>query len=205
MGQATPFDQRLEALLEPTVSALGFEMVRVRLFGQKRRTLQIMAERSDGTMTVDDCAQLSRAVSAILDVEDPISGEFDLEVSSPGIDRPLTRLKDFATWAGFEARLELHHAIDGRRRFKGRLKGVEDGDILMVLADTVDAEAPARLPFEALSDARLVITDDLLAATQARQSDHGEMTDGQVAQGALIEPGADWNLEDAPEGDEDVR
>ncbi|MGF1455748.1 MAG: ribosome maturation factor RimP [Alphaproteobacteria bacterium] len=205
MGQATAFDQRLEEMLAPTVTAMGYELVRVRLFGQKHKTLQIMAERSDGTMHVDDCADLSRAVSALLDVEDPIEGEFTLEVSSPGIDRPLTRLKDFKAWAGFEARLELRHAVDGRRRFKGRLQGV-DGSSVLVEAQGADGSwESVPLPFEDLADARLVITDDLLAAAKAahKAGEDGTANGAPVSEGSLIEPGADWDLE--PANDDDQR
>ncbi len=201
MGQATPFDQRLTEMLEPTVAAMGYELIRVRLFGQKHRTLQIMAERSDGTMNVDDCADLSRALSAVLDVEDPIDGEFTLEVSSPGIDRPLTRLKDFARWAGFEARLETTHAVDGRRRFKGRLQGIEGADVLVEAQGADGAWGTVPLPFEDLAEARLVITDDLLAAAKAAQeaanNGQGREAGGPVGDGAVVEPGADWDLESA--------
>ena len=108
-------DRRLAGIVAPVVEGMGFELVRLRLMGGRRALLQIMAERPDGGIEVDDCARISRAVSAVLDVEDPISGEYVLEVSSPGIDRPLTRLKDFETWAGYEAKLETDEPIDGRR------------------------------------------------------------------------------------------
>ena len=120
-----PFDQRLAALLIPSIEGMGFELVRLRLMAGKKATLQIMAERSDGTMEVEDCAELSRQISAVLDVEDPIEREYTLEVSSPGIDRPLTRLKDFDLFEGYEAKIETAEMIDGRRRFKGTLAGVE--------------------------------------------------------------------------------
>ena len=129
------------------------------------RTLQIMAERPDGSMTIDDCADLSRSVSALLDVEDPISGSYRLEVSSPGLDRPLTRLKDFRTWAGFEARVELAAPQDGRKRFRGLLRGVEDETVL--LEEEGEAELH-RLPFRAVAKAKLVLTDALIAATAGR-------------------------------------
>ncbi len=196
MGQATPFDRRLAEVIEPTVMAMDFELVRVRLQGSddQRRTLQIMAERGDGTMTVEDCAQLSRAVSAVLDVEDPIDGEYILEVSSPGIDRPLTRLKDFATWAGFEAKLELAVPRDGRRRFKGRLRGL-DGDAVLIDAQGADGrQVVTALPFVDLAEARLVITDDLLAAAASPKGD-------AVAQGQDIDTDSEIVFEDAPDHD----
>ncbi len=195
MGQATPFDQRLEALLAPTVEAMGFEIVRVRLSGATRRVLQIMAERPDGTMSVDDCADLSRAVSAALDVEDPIDGEYTLEVSSPGLDRPLTRLKDFVNWAGYEAKLELSAAQDGRRRFKGRLRGVEGDSILLDAMGEGGQWETMGLPFAGLAEARLVITDDLLAAA----AKSGET----VTDGTEIDSDTDWDIETLPHADND--
>jgi len=140
--------------------------------------LQIMADRPDGGIEVDDCAKISRAVSAVLDVEDPISGEYVLEVSSPGIDRPLTRLKDFQTYAGHEAKLETHEMIDGRRRFKGVLQGVEDGEILV----EIEEDTVIGLDFDMLSDAKLVLTDALiaesLAGRKAQGFDPGEIPEG---------------------------
>lgn len=144
---------------------MGYEVVRVQISGGQRAVLQIMAERADGApMTVEDCADISRSVSALLDVEDPIREAYTLEVSSPGIDRPLTRLKDFERFAGFEARLESRMAIDGRKRFKGMLKGVEDG---LVCIDT--EQGPARLEFDNILRAKLVLTDELIRASQEQQ------------------------------------
>lgn len=153
---------RVAALIEGPLEGLGYELVRVQLSGGDRPVLQIMAERSDGAaMTVEDCADISRSVSALLDAEDPIAGAYTLEVSSPGIDRPLTRPRDFERFAGFEARIETHESVAGRRRFKGRLLGLEDGVVsLAVDADTV------RLPIDAIAKARLVLTDELIAAAQ---------------------------------------
>lgn len=151
-------DRRLADLILPSVEGMGFRLVRVRLMGGDRPTLQIMAERPDGSMEVEDCAELSRALSAILDVEDPIAGEYALEVSSPGIDRPLTRLDDFERWAGWTAKLELDQPIDGRKRFKGPLCGVEDGEILI----EVDHQTIG-LQFDWLAEAKLVMTDELIA------------------------------------------
>lgn len=144
---------------------MGYEVVRVQISGGQRSILQIMAERADGApMTVEDCADISRSVSALLDVEDPIREAYTLEVSSPGIDRPLTRLKDFERFAGFEARLESRMAIDGRKRFKGMLKGVEDG---LVCIDT--EQGAARLEFDNILRAKLVLTDELIRASQEQQ------------------------------------
>ena len=127
--------------------------------GDHRRTLQIMAERDDGTMLVEDCTALSRAVSEVLDAADPIHGDYTLEVSSPGIDRPLTRLQDFATYAGYEARVELDRLTENRKRFKGMLAGVEGDDVAI---DLEGEEETALIPFAWISDAKLVITDQLL-------------------------------------------
>ncbi|MEL6234716.1 MAG: ribosome maturation factor RimP [Pseudomonadota bacterium] len=159
----TPADRRIADLIEPSIEGMGFRLVRLRLQGGNTPTLQIMAERSaDGQMEVEDCAALSRAMSALLDVEDPIQGQYTLEVSSPGIDRPLTSLGDFERWAGWEAKLELAEAIDGRKRFRGLLQGVEDGEVLI----EIDAPGGAQtigLQFDWLGDARLVLTDALIA------------------------------------------
>lgn len=157
---------RIETLIEPTVRDLGFEIVRVQLSGLKRRRLQIMAERRPesgvgAAMTVDDCAAISRAVSAILDVEDPIAAAYDLEVSSPGIDRPLVRPADFERFAGFEAKVETVRPINGRKRFRGRLLGI-DGDTVRLMAD----DGPKELPYPEIHRAKLIMTDELLAATE---------------------------------------
>lgn len=153
-----PFDQRLAQIVTPTIEGLGYGLVRLRLMGGKTKTLQIMAERADGTMEVEDCATVSRAVSAVLDVEDPIADAYNLEVSSPGIDRPLTRLVDFERWEGYEARLETEELIEGRRRFKGILAGVEGQEVLIEIE-----EGTIGLDFDWLSDAKLLLTDELIA------------------------------------------
>lgn len=148
----------LETLLEPVVEAAGYRLVRLRLMGGKTKTLQIMAERPDGTMNVDDCAGLSRALCEFLESEDTIEGEYNLEVSSPGIDRPLTRIADYARWAGHEARLELAAPdASGRKRFKGLLLGLEGNDVV------IDAEGERQsFPFKAIAEAKLVLTDKLI-------------------------------------------
>jgi ribosome maturation factor RimP len=150
-------------LISPSIEALGYELVRVTLAGNTRKVLQIMAEPKDGrVMSVEDCARVSRAVSAILDVEDPISGAYSLEVSSPGIDRPLTRPKDFDRYAGHEAKIETHEPIEGRKRFKGILKGVADENV------KIDSEgAELALPLNQIAKAKLVLTDALIAAHEA--------------------------------------
>ncbi len=145
---------------------MGFEIVRVQLFGGHSPTLQIMAERLDrAAMTVDDCADLSRTASALLDVEDPVQGAYTLEVSTPGIDRPLVRPRDFERFAGFEAKIEIVQPIEGQRRFRGRLLGVEGGKVKLALEDG----AKAALPIELIHKAQLVLTDELLAAARAER------------------------------------
>jgi ribosome maturation factor RimP len=147
-------------LIEPSLEAMGYRLVRVAFLGARRATLQIMAERiDDAPMTVDDCTEISRSVSALLDVADPIAGAYMLEVSSPGLDRPLTRPEDYDRFAGFEAKLELNQPFDGRKRFRGRLLG-RDGDHVRLIAEIGEA----RLPFAVITKAKLVITDDLLKA-----------------------------------------
>ena len=163
MVAKAPIDQKLAKIVGPVLDGMGFELVRLRLMSGKKVTLQIMAERSDGTIEVEDCAEISRTVSAVLDVEDPIDGEYTLEVSSPGIDRPLTRLVDFDRWEGHEAKLETTELIDGRKRFKGILAGTEDADVLIEID-----EGTIGLQFDWLADAKLVLTDDLITESLRR-------------------------------------
>jgi ribosome maturation factor RimP len=152
---------RIQRIIAPTVEDMGYDIVRVQLSGMQRPTLQIMAERRDGgAMTVEDCADISRAVSAVLDVEDPIASAYTLEISSPGIDRPLTRLKDYERFAGFEARVETRFPIDGRKRFRGLLRGVADHSV-QIETDT----GMATIPFADIQRGKLVLTDALIAAS----------------------------------------
>jgi ribosome maturation factor RimP len=164
----TAIDRRLAAVVGPAIEGMGFELVRLRLMGGRKPTLQIMAEKPEGGIEVEDCAEISRQVSAVLDVEDPIEGEYTLEVSSPGIDRPLTRLKDFERWDGYEARIETSELIDGRRRFKGVLAGVEGEDVLIEIE-----EGTVGLRFDWLSDAKLVLTEALIAESLAGRKVQG--------------------------------
>jgi ribosome maturation factor RimP len=168
MRGKTAEDHRLLELLDPVAEAQDYEIVRLRLMGgQESRRLQIMAERPDGEMDIDDCAKLSRAISEVLDAADPIAGEYTLEVSSPGVDRPLTRKKDFETYEGYEARLELDRLAEGRKRFKGKLAGV-DGDNVAI--DLEGEDETTLIPFAWIHDAKLVLTDELMkrgASTRA--------------------------------------
>ena len=154
-------DRRLAEIITPVIEDMGYELVRIRLMSGKQTTLQIMADKPDGGIEVDDCAEISNAVSAVLDVEDPILDAYALEVSSPGIDRPLTRLKDFDMFEGYEAKLETGELIDGRRRFKGVLAGIEGDDVLINIEDQGE-EVTIGLNFDWLSDAKLVLTDELI-------------------------------------------
>jgi ribosome maturation factor RimP len=154
---------RLEQLLNPAVEASGYRLVRLRVSGGQRKTVQVMAERPDGHMGVDDCATLSRALSEVLEAADPFDGEYVLEVSSPGIDRPLTRAQDFARFAGHEARIELVHPADnGRRRFKGTLIGIEGNQVILDVADEKGSQERHRFALSAVADAKLVLTDKLI-------------------------------------------
>ena len=167
MRGKTQEDKDLIELLDPVAESVGYEIVRLRLMGgAETRRLQIMGERpllEDGTggdMNVEDCAKLSRAISEVMDAADPITGEYTLEVSSPGVDRPLTRLKDFDTYAGLEVRIELDRVAEGRKRFKGELAGVEDGQVGLNLEGEDDTTV--YFPFEWLVEAKLVLTDALM-------------------------------------------
>jgi ribosome maturation factor RimP len=152
-------------IIEPSLDAMGYRLVRLMQTGGLRRaTLQIMAERrDDAPMTIEDCAEISRAVSALLDVADPIAGAYMLEVSSPGIDRPLVRPEDYDRFAGFEARIDLSIPLDGRKRFRGRVLGRETGHVRLALEN-----GEVRLPFDAIAKAKLVLTDELLALAARR-------------------------------------
>lgn len=176
----TAIDKRLAGIVGPVIEDLGFELVRIRLMGGETKTLQIMAERPEGGIEVDQCAAISNAVSAVLDVEDPILDAYNLEVSSPGIDRPLTRLKDFDTFEGYDAKLETSELIDGQRRFRGILAGVEGDDVLINIQQGGD-EVTVGLNIDWLTDAKLVMTDELIR----------EMLRQRKAAGALNETAFD--------------
>ena len=177
---------KVAAVVEPVIEDLGYRLVRVKQSGS---TLQIMAERPDGSMTVGGCEQISRAVSPLLDVEDPISSKYALEVSSPGIDRPLVRPEDFERWAGFEAKIELATPLAGRKRFRGRLEGFDEGEVRLFIEPAVKGgdDVLIGLDFDAIGEARLVMTDELLAAASQRAKA------GEVGDGA----GWDQEIEDA--------
>ncbi len=186
MRAKTAEDRALLEMIDPVAESLGLAVVRVRLMGGTlRRRLQIMAERVvDNDISVEECARLSRAVSEVFDAADPISGEYLLEVSSPGIDRPLTRLIDFDLFEGYEARLETDRMVEGRKRFKGVLAGVEGDNVAI---DLDGEEDTALIPFEWIADAKLVLTDELLKRGAALRAARGEPEDDGLPEGAAEE------------------
>jgi ribosome maturation factor RimP len=166
---------RIAGLAEPVIEELGFRLVRVKISGQSGSTLQIMVDSPDRAILVDDCALISRRLSPLLDANDPMPGAFHLEVSSPGIDRPLVRPSDFADWAGFEAKVEMKELIDERRRFRGIIEGFDDGELLLrVELKDFDEPQTIGLPVDLIADAKLVLTDELLkAAKEAQEAELG--------------------------------
>lgn len=160
-GGNMALNETLNELIEPICEKMGYDLVRLQLSGgAARKVLQIMAERKDRkAMTVDDCADLSRAISPVLDEKDPIEDNYTLEVSSPGIDRPLVKLDDFDRFKGFEAKVEALSLINGRKRFSGRLQGIDGSDVILLFEDD-----EVRIPFDQIAKAKLVLTDELLSA-----------------------------------------
>ena len=169
------------ALAEPVIEELGLRLVRVKVSAQSGTTVQIMADRQNGAISVDDCASISRRLSPLLDAHDPIPGGYTLEVSSPGIDRPLVRPSDFEDWAGFEAKIELKELVDGRRRFRGILEGYEDGEArLRIELKDYDEPQVVGLPVALIGEAKLVMTDSLLKLAQSANAEGDEGPDGET-------------------------
>ncbi|MTD94609.1 ribosome maturation factor RimP [Hyphomicrobium sp. xq] len=172
---------RVAELIEPALSGSGFRLVRVAVSGREGKTLQIMAERPDGTLTIADCEAISKEISPLLDVHDPIAGSYHLEVSSPGIDRPLVRPSDFEVWSGYEAKIEVKQPIDGRKRFRGMLEGFADGEVRI----EVDLGEAGRniigIPMALVGEARLVLTDELIREALRRGKNSNELSDGAEA------------------------
>lgn len=194
--EQTTLVKKIERTIAPTAQSMGYELVRVSMIGagSSRPTLQIMAERPDGTMLIDDCSRLSQAVSALLDVENLIEEAYNLEVSSPGIDRPLTRLKDFERYAGFEARIELHSPVNGQRKFKGILRGIEGETI----AFETEQGAAVQLPFGEVDKAKLILTDELIRAAMKAEKDSKKK---RLEAGEELEEDFDLEEEDDTEDD----
>ena len=161
-------DARVAGIVAPIIEDLGFRLVRVRMLAENNGTLQIMAERPDGTMSVGGCEAISKAVSPVLDIEDPVPHAYHLQVSSPGIDRPLVRASDFEQWAGHLAKLETAFMVDGRKRFKGIVTGLADDEVVLRRDDAPKGEEESRIPLDAIADARLVLTDDLIRESLKR-------------------------------------
>ena len=163
---------RVAELIEPALSDRGYRLVRVAVSGREGKTLQIMAERSDGTLTIADCEAISKEISPLLDVHDPIAGSYQLEVSSPGIDRPLVRPSDFEDWSGYEAKLEVKQPIDGRKRFRGMLDGFADGEVRIEVDLGEAGKNIIGIPMELVGEARLVLTEELIreALRRAKKS-----------------------------------
>ena len=169
---------QIAAIAEPVLSDLGFRLVRVVLSGRNGSTVQIMAERPDGTITVEECAEISRRLSPVLDAHDPIQGQYNLEVSSPGIDRPLVRPSDFEDWAGYEAKIELKELLAGRKRFRGVLEGVEGEEVRIEVELDQLGRQVVGLPIRLVGEARLVLTEELIREALRRAKKAAKQSDG---------------------------
>lgn len=167
-------------LVEPVLVDLGYRLVRVKISGRDGMTVQIMAERPDGSMTIEDCETISRQLSPLFDANDIVSDSYRLEVSSPGIDRPLVRAQDFEDWAGYQAKIDLNQAVDGRKRFQGRLEGFEDGEIRLEVDLDKTGKTSIGLPVALVAEARLVLDDELIreALTRAKKQGRTGFADG---------------------------
>lgn len=174
---------QISDLVEPVIADLGFRLVRVRIMGRDdSQTVQVMAERADGTISIEDCEAISRQLSVVLDAADVMPGAYNLEISSPGIDRPLVRPSDFEDWAGYQAKIELSELLDGRRRFAGALEGFEDGEIrIEVDLDQIGVQVIG-LPVGLISEARLVLTDDLVRESLRRSKQSEQAGDPAEAE-----------------------
>lgn len=175
----------LASLVTPVLEGMGFRLVRVSISGREGKTLQIMAERPDGTISIDDCEAISKQVSPILDVHDVIAGSYRLEISSPGIDRPLVRPSDFEEWAGHEAKIELKEPVEGRKRFRGTLEGFEDDEVLIAVDIDGRGRVNLGLPIALIGDAKLVLTDELIreALTRSKKAAKGGIGEGDLSEG----------------------
>ena len=181
---------RVAQVCAPVLRDLGFRLVRVKMLATNGCTVQIMAERGDGIFTIDDCETVSRALSPALDVADPIKQAYHLEISSPGIDRPLMRVSDFARWQGHEAKLALNGAIEGRRRFRGQLSRLErDGVMVALPAEEMGQDTHIHIPFALMSEAKLVLTDALIAESLRRDKANAQGEDPSLHNNATPDNG----------------
>jgi ribosome maturation factor RimP len=183
IGKESALEARIAGIVEPAANDLGYDLVRVRLVQGSGMTLQIMAERPDGRFTISDCEKLSKEISPALDVEDPIEHEYQLEVSSPGIDRPLVRPRDFDRWQGFEAKVELRDNLEGRRRFRGLIEA-SDAHAVSIRVPDIPEGAPSlfTLAFADIGEAKLMLTDELMEAARAEQADDTTLDDPEIEQ-----------------------
>lgn len=171
---------KVAELIEPALQDRGYRLVRVAISGREGTTLQVMAERPDGTLTIEDCETISRDISPLLDVHDPIAGSYRLEVSSPGIDRPLVRPSDFEDWAGYEAKIELKEPIEGRKRFRGELEGFEDGEVRIEVEIGPGERGIVGLPVGLVAEAKLVMTEELIReALRRAKKNNNEVGSGE--------------------------
>ncbi len=196
----TALEARIARIIEPAANDLGYSLVRVKITQENGCTLQIMAEDENGRFTITDCEALSKEISPILDVEDPIDREYHLEVSSPGIDRPLVRARDYATYLGHELKLELSDMLDGRKRFRGLIKAVDDETVTITLPDAPKGTDPDhRLPLRLVAEAKLVMTDALMNMARADQEEFPIDDDEEIETVELpSEDGADEEADRDP-------
>ncbi|MCB9992638.1 MAG: ribosome maturation factor RimP [Hyphomicrobiaceae bacterium] len=177
----TGLETRIAAIIERAINGLGFELVRVKVLPLNGCTLQVMAEDANGRFTITDCEKVSQEINPILDVEDPIDRAYHLEVSSPGVDRPLVRERDFTRWAGHEARVELADMVNGRKRFRGLIEGVENGQVLVNVPDVPEGADPIfKLALDNIAEAKLILTDRLLAEAAALQANDTDLDDPEI-------------------------
>lgn len=188
----------IAAIVEPVLDGLGFRLVRVMIQGAPNRIVQIMAERPDGSINIDDCEAISKQLSPVLDVADPVAGAYRLEISSPGIDRPLVRASDFEDWAGHQCRIDLREPIEGRKRFKGELEGFEDGEVRLKADTGAQGVQHLGFPIALIADAKLVLTDELIreALARAKQRHASGAANAPAGDGAELDESDLSDLED---------
>ncbi len=196
----TALEARIARIIEPVANDLGYSLVRVKMLQENGLTLQIMAEDENGRFAITDCEALSKEVSPVLDVEDPIDREYHLEVSSPGIDRPLVRARDFTAYVGHEAKIELSDLLDGRRRFRGIIKAADDETVTVTLPDVPkDTDPDYTLPLRLLAEAKLVMTDKLMDMAQVDQEELPIDDDEDIETVELPADSEEGTLDDDPE------